>query len=111
MLKSKRLALHMEWNRTSVDMVDEQRRRLYDPAARQTNDNLQLQLINLPDVCLEAILSNLSYDEISKYRIVRSPFNIREEDSPSLPCTLQSAKLICFSTGLQTVRSDLQEVA
>jgi len=52
-------------------MVDEQRRRLYD-SARQINDDAQLQLINLPDVCLEAILSNLSYDEISKYRIVSS---------------------------------------
>lgn len=30
-----------------------------------------LQLINLPDIVLETILSNLTYDEISRYRIVR----------------------------------------
>jgi hypothetical protein len=30
-----------------------------------------LQLINLPDIVLETILSNLSYDEIAKNRIVR----------------------------------------
>ncbi|XP_011867142.1 PREDICTED: F-box only protein 28 [Vollenhovia emeryi] len=65
----------MEWKGTSVDMVDEQRRHLYDSAARQTSDDVQLQLINLPDVCLEAILSNLSYDEISKYRIVCRQFD------------------------------------
>ncbi|KAL0134301.1 hypothetical protein PUN28_001244 [Cardiocondyla obscurior] len=64
-----------KWKRTSVDMADEQRRRLYEPAARQASDNAQLQLINLPDVCLEAILSNLSYDEISKYRIVCRQFD------------------------------------
>lgn len=81
----------MEWKRTPVDMVDEQRRRLYNPVARQMNDNAQLQLINLPDVCLEAILSNLSYDEISKYRIVRS-FNIRKH-SPSF-CRMQQGNLM-----------------
>lgn len=87
------LVLHMEWKKAPVDMVDEQRRCLYDSAARQTNDNVQLNLINLPDVCLEAILSNLSYDEISKYRIVRTSFNTREENSPSLPCMPQSVDL------------------
>ncbi|XP_012543692.1 F-box only protein 28 [Monomorium pharaonis] len=64
----------MEWNKTPADMVDEQRRRLYDPA-QQTSNSVQLNLINLPDVCLEAILSNLSYDEISKYRIVCRQFD------------------------------------
>ena len=30
-----------------------------------------MNLVNLPDVVLEEILSNLSYDEIAKDRIVR----------------------------------------
>jgi len=102
--------LHMEWKRAPADMVDEQRRRLYDPAMRQTNDNVQLQLINLPDVCLEAILSNLSYDEISKYRIVSSPFNIRK-NSLSFCRMPQSIDLIMCLSGLQTIRSNLQEAA
>lgn len=68
----------MEWKGTSIDMVDnyERLRHSFDSAVQQSDDNMQLQLINLPDVCLEAILSNLSYDEISKYRIVRSSFNV-----------------------------------
>lgn len=68
----------MEWKGTSIDMVDnyERLRQSFDSAVQQSDDNMQLQLINLPDVCLEAILSNLSYDEISKYRIVRSSFNV-----------------------------------
>lgn len=60
-----------------IDMVDnyEQLRHLSNPVLQQSDDDMHLTLINLPDVCLEAILSNLSYDEISKYRIVRLPFN------------------------------------
>ncbi|XP_070157632.1 F-box only protein 28 isoform X2 [Polyergus mexicanus] len=60
-----------------VDMVDnyEQLRHLSNPVTRRLDDNMQLTLINLPDVCLEAILSNLSYDEIAKYRIVCRQFN------------------------------------
>lgn len=100
----------MEWKRTPVDMVDEQRRHLYNPAARQMNDNAQLQLINLPDVCLEAILSNLSYDEISKYRIVRSFFSIRKH-SLSFCHVQRSIDFTMWSSGLQTIRSDLQEAA
>lgn len=65
----------MEWKKAPADMVDEQQSRLHDPATRQMNDNAQLNLINLPDVCLEAVLSNLSYDEISKYRIVCRQFD------------------------------------
>lgn len=34
-----------------------------------------LQLINLPDIVLETILSNLTYDEISRYRIVCKQFD------------------------------------
>ncbi|XP_066592217.1 F-box only protein 28 [Prorops nasuta] len=34
-----------------------------------------LQLIDLPDIVLETILSNLTYDEISKYRIVCKQFD------------------------------------
>lgn len=65
-----------------IDTVDnyEQLRYSSNPVIRQL-DNMQLTLINLPDVCLEAILSNLSYDEISRYRIVRLSFNIYREDS------------------------------
>lgn len=59
----------------------EQLRYSSNPVVLQLDDNMQLTLINLPDVCLEAILSNLSYDEISRYRIVRLSFNIYREDS------------------------------
>ncbi|EFN72167.1 F-box only protein 28 [Camponotus floridanus] len=60
-----------------IDTVDnyEQLRYSSNPVIRQLDDNMQLTLINLPDVCLEAILSNLSYDEISRYRIVCRQFN------------------------------------
>ena len=34
-----------------------------------------LQLINLPDIVLETVLSNLTYDEISRYRIVCKQFD------------------------------------
>ncbi|GAB1860826.1 F-box only protein 28 [Camponotus japonicus] len=53
----------------------EQLRYSSNPVVLQLDDNMQLTLINLPDVCLEAILSNLSYDEISRYRIVCRQFN------------------------------------
>lgn len=64
-----------------VNVIDNQEQLRYsDLVVQEANDKMKLQLIDLPDVCLEAILSNLSYDEISKYRIVRSLLlRIREE--------------------------------
>jgi len=105
MMKRVHFASSLEWEGTG-DMIDE---RLYNSTAQQTNDYAHLQLINLPDVCLEAILSNLSYDEISKYRIVSSLFNIHERDSFSLPrmYTSRSIGSIMWFLGLQTVRSNL----
>lgn len=38
---------------------------------QQSNEDMQLDFINLPDDCLEIVLSYLSYDEISRNRIVR----------------------------------------
>ncbi|KAG5322447.1 FBX28 protein, partial [Pseudoatta argentina] len=71
MMKKVHFASSLEWEGTG-DMINE---RLYNSTTQQTNDYVHLQLINLPDVCLEAILSNLSYDEISKYRIVCRQFD------------------------------------
>lgn len=52
---------------------------VFDSFSKLSNDNM-LQLIHLPDIVLETILSNLTYDEISKYRIVSVYFssNIRK---------------------------------
>ncbi|EZA56530.1 hypothetical protein DMN91_001741 [Ooceraea biroi] len=67
----------MEWHATRSSMPDnhERLRRSSDLVTRKSDDNMRLQLIDLPDVCLETILSNLSYDEISKYRIVCRQFD------------------------------------
>lgn len=89
-------------------MVDnyEQLRHLSNTVMRQLDDNMQLTLINLPDVCLEAILSNLSYDEISKYRIVRD--SILKSIERIFFFLYQSAKRISWyyffgDIGLQTI--------
>jgi len=103
MMKRVHFASSLEWEGTG-DMIDE---RLYNSTAQQTNDYAHLQLINLPDVCLEAILSNLSYDEISKYRIVSSLFNPRGGFFfTSLYTSRSIGSTMCF-LGLQTVRSNL----
>lgn len=41
------------------------------------DDNFNnLLLINLPDVVLETILSNLTYDEVAKNRVVSQKLNL-----------------------------------
>lgn len=42
---------------------------------QQSSDDMQLDFINLPDDCMEIILSYLSFDEISKNRIVCRQFD------------------------------------
>lgn len=61
----------MEWKGLEADMTHEHRQQNGFLIVEQSDENT-LSLINLPDVVLEAILSNLTYDEISKNRIVRS---------------------------------------
>lgn len=60
----------MEWKGPQTDMSPKHRHQNGFSVVQQSGNNI-LNLINLPDVVLETILSNLTYDEISKYRIVR----------------------------------------
>ncbi|EFN80769.1 F-box only protein 28 [Harpegnathos saltator] len=64
----------MEWKRLQVDMTHKHKQQHGFPVVQLSDDNT-LNLINLPDVVLETILSNLTYDEISKNRIVCKQFD------------------------------------
>lgn len=70
----KKEQIPMEWKGLEADMTHEHRQQNGFSIVQQSGENT-LSLINLPDVVLEAILSNLTYDEISKNRIVRSAFS------------------------------------
>ncbi|XP_014480689.1 PREDICTED: F-box only protein 28 isoform X2 [Dinoponera quadriceps] len=76
----------MEWKGLQADMTHKHRQQNGFPVTQQSNDcyssiiihlddDSTWNLIDLPDVVLETILSNLTYDEISKNRIVCKQFD------------------------------------